>query len=562
MIFNLINGQEYWAVVVAVDQYGNTTNTVTAVGPTYPRNDVPNAVNLQLSVSSEISLGSPFLLEITAEIDQVTATPPGTILITMETDSGTYPIGTSWDPINLTDFADLGVFTSNISGDVTFLAEYNGDIGDEQNRPISSANTATNSVVTVGALFTSSESTYELDWDNETDVRVNLIAINSAQTSMLEGANITWTIFNSSTNTTLTDTALINDGFSQFLVNFPGGGTLFVNLTEPTWIDVESNSIEIMLVTFGSVIDDNETEENETTETPWAPEIMNDVIVDCGEVIIDPSQDQEIDCSITNPNNYTIDVSLEPNGWSNWPSQIEFNLLPGQSEFSLDDSASNTINLRVDLLENISDIGLKSGKILIELRQGPRDYMVPGDKPLTIEIQWVLKGETLDVDPDPNQNNTNQTAASNKENTDNTMLYIGGIGAIAFIGLVVFIIIRIKNSDNEEWDEEDLDLEPKLELQRMAKPLPVGVALDEFDDKTISDETPDRPDFIADFEEEDEEISLDEESDDESGKVYEETSDEDSEITVDEHGTEWYEDEIGAWWYRDAGKEDWSEFVE
>ena len=46
------------------------------------------------------------------------------------------------------------------------------------------------------------------------------------------------------------------------------------------------------------------------------------------------------------------------------------------------------------------------------------------------------------------------------------------------------------------------------------------------------------------------------------GENYEETTEEDSGITVDEHGTEWYEDEVGVWWFRDPGEEDWAEFVE
>jgi hypothetical protein len=50
------------------------------------------------------------------------------------------------------------------------------------------------------------------------------------------------------------------------------------------------------------------------------------------------------------------------------------------------------------------------------------------------------------------------------------------------------------------------------------------------------------------------------ESDEE--EVYEEEHEEDSGITVDEHGTEWYEDEIGVWWFRDPGLEDWEEFIE
>jgi hypothetical protein len=558
LITGLVDGQSHWAAVVAIDFYGNTTNTVSAVGPAYPRNDVPNAVNLQLSVSPVISLGSPFLLEITAEIDQLSSTPPGAISITMVANSGSHLIGTDWEDINLTDFAELGVFSADINGTVTFWANYSGDLGDNQNRPISSATTSATSVVTIGAVFTSNHSIYELDLDNETDVKVNLVAINSEHTSMLEGASISWTAYNSSTNTTVTDTAQISNGFSQFLVNLPGGGTLFVNLTGPEWIDVESNSLEIMLVPYGSNIEDNETE-NETNQTVWYPEVMDDVVVDCGVVIIDPSENQEFDCTITNPNNYSIDVSLEADGWSDWPTKIEFNPSPGQSEFALEAFASTSIEIRVDIIENISEPRLNNGKIEIDLRQGPRDYMTPGDRPLTIEIQWTLKGQDIPIDVNEPENNTDDGTSNSDKTSSNTMVYVGGISAVAVIGLGVFIVLRIRNSDHDEWNEEDLDLEPELKSDRASKPLPVGVALDDIDDKTISDETPDKPDFIADFDEEDD---YSEEMEEEAEEQNEEASNDEPGISVDEHGTEWYEDEIGVWWYRDKGEEDWSEFSE
>ena len=557
LITGLIDGQSYWAAVVAIDSYGNTTNTVSAVGPTYPRNDVPHAVNLQLSVSPVISLGSPFLLELTAEINQLPTTPSGTISITMVSNSGSHLIGTGWEAINLTDFADLGVFAADINGPVTFLANYGGFLGDDQNRPISSATTSTTSVVTIEAVFTSDHSIYELDWDNETDVKVTLLALNSQHTSMLEGANISWTAYNSTTNTTVTDTAQISNGFSQFLVNLPGGGTLFVNLTGPEWIDVESNSLEIMLVLYGSNIDDNETD-NESNQTAWAPETMDDVVVDCGIVEIDPSKDQDINCSITNPNNYSIDVSLEADGWSDWASEIEFNPSPGQSEFILEAFASTSIEIRVDIFANLSELGLNNGQIEIDLRQGPRDYMTPGDRPLTIEIQWTLKGQDPITNPEVPENNTNNNTGDSEKTSSNTMVYVGGVSAVAVIGLAVFIILRIKNSDLDEWNEEDLDLEPEPESDRAAKPLPVGVALDDISDKTIIGETPDKPDFIADFDEEDYVEELEEETEEQN----EETSNDESGISVDEHGTEWYEDEVGVWWYRDKGEEDWSEFSE
>ena len=33
-------------------------------------------------------------------------------------------------------------------------------------------------------------------------------------------------------------------------------------------------------------------------------------------------------------------------------------------------------------------------------------------------------------------------------------------------------------------------------------------------------------------------------------------------ITMDDDGTEWYEDEVGVWWSREQGMDDWVEFHE
>ena len=68
------------------------------------------------------------------------------------------------------------------------------------------------------------------------------------------------------------------------------------------------------------------------------------------------------------------------------------------------------------------------------------------------------------------------------------------------------------------------------------------------------------------FKKHDEEDSYYEENvqeyEEEYEEEYQESSNDDSGITIDAHGTEWYEDEVGVWWYRDPGEEDWSEFVE
>ncbi len=566
IVDDLTDGQEYWVAVVAVNEFGNKTQDVTSVGPTYTRNDDPLDVLLALSVSQSISLGSPFALGITANVDGQEIIPPGDILIEMETNTGTYPISTNWENISHSDFADLISFAGQISGDVIFWANYSGDDGDELNRPISASSVSASSFVTVGAILSSAEQIYELDWENETSVRVDLTAINSTQQSMLEGASFTWVAHNETSGNQSSGNGIIENGFHQFVVSFNESGTLYVNLTSPAWIGGGSNTLQLSLVTYGSTVENNQTEENQTTETPWAPTTMLNVILDCGDVIIDPSEDQELNCTITNPNNYSIEISLEADGWSEWSEYILFEPPSGQSDFTLAGSESKNLEIRVDIIQNLRDNMLSSGLIQVDLRQGPANYTSPGDRPQTIEIQWTLIEETIVVEPNPQQNNTNQTVDTNdSSSSDNTMLILGGVVGLAVIGLVVFIVLRMRNSDFEDWDEDDLDMEPDIiAAQRVSKPLPVGVALDEFEDKTIVDETPDRPDVINEFDDSDDYIQdsadTSEEYAEEEYSEYEESDD--SGVSVDEHGTEWYEDEVGVWWYREEGQEDWSEFVE
>lgn len=345
-------------------------------------------------------------------------------------------------------------------------------------------------------------------------------------------------------------------------------------MTEPVWVSTGQGPLEIDLIPYGANVEENETEGNDTNQTTWTPTVMNDLTLDCGQVIVDPSLVQEIDCTITNTNNYSIQVSLEPDGWSQWLDFITFEPSPGQAEFVLTDGASSVIEIRIEVLQNLSENALTNGLIQIDIRQGPLDYTSPGDKPLTFDIQWTLIGEDPVVNPGPDDNNDDKNTVSDDTSSGNNMMIFGGVGALAVVGLVVFIVLRIRNSDLDEWGEEDLDMDPEMKTDRVSKPLPVGVALDEFEDKTIVDETPDRPDFISDFDDDDDYVETLESGDDEFEaeeveeteeeyqEEYTEESEDDSGITVDENGTEWYEDEVGVWWFRDPGEEDWAEFVE
>lgn len=149
-----------------------------------------------------------------------------------------------------------------------------------------------------------------------------------------------------------------------------------------------------------------------------------------------------------------------------------------------------------------------------------------------------------------------------EEKSSSNVVLFGGIGAAIFaLAAVGFILYRKASADFEDesfYEEEDAFLEDDDEPVE----IPQGKPLDEFEDKTISAEPEiiERPgdSLISEVTESNEDIPEDEP---ESEEEVEETEEDDG-ISVDEFGTEWYEDEVGQWWYREEGAEDWSEYNE
>jgi len=153
-----------------------------------------------------------------------------------------------------------------------------------------------------------------------------------------------------------------------------------------------------------------------------------------------------------------------------------------------------------------------------------------------------------------------ETTPDGEEKSSSNVVLFGGIGAAIFaLAAVGFILYRRASADFEDesfYEEEDFSEEESEPVE-----LPQGKPLDEFEDKAISAEPEiiERPSdsLISEVTESNEDIPEDEL---ESEEEVEET--EDDGISVDEFGTEWFEDEVGQWWYREEGAEDWSEYNE
>ena len=101
-------------------------------------------------------------------------------------------------------------------------------------------------------------------------------------------------------------------------------------------------TIKVLILYHGVYRTTSENETNQTTN--WSPSTMGEVTVDCGDVEIDPDNLQEISCTITNPNNYSITISLEPEGgWSEWSNFITFAPSSGEEEIMIEEFANKAI---------------------------------------------------------------------------------------------------------------------------------------------------------------------------------------------------------------------------
>jgi len=558
----LTDGQPYWAAVVAVDSFGNRSNSVISVGPAYPRNDTPLVVDLSINVSEEISFQSPFELEVIGQIDGNNINLLGDLLVEMETNLGTFTIANTWEGITLDSFSELVENSSQIYGEVTFWANYSGHSGDEIERPKSISSTSSTVMVNVVADFYADKETLYVDDQNMTSVNISLQSLESTQQNLMETVEYEWVAFNTSSNQSISGNGLFSSSNQEIAFAFNGGGTIFINLTSPEWIDVSSSHLQLTINSFQSDTNENDSNSNSSTDVDWQPNEMSKLVIDCGQIIINPESDEMIVCNASNPNNFSVDFTLVPDGWSDWSEFIEFSPRQSQTTYSLIGLSSIDIEIQVNILQNLSANSLLFGNIELDWVQSPTNYDTLQNIPYTENIIWNLIEENEVIDTDSDNNNANQsTPVSKAKSSSDNLILIGGVGAVAVFALIVIIILRIRNSDVEDWDEDDLDMEPDLKSKETSRPLPVGVALDEFEDRTITDESPDRPDIISDFDTaQDNEVTERVEE-----EIYEDTYEEedyDSEISTDEHGTEWYEDEVGVWWFREEGQEDWSEFVE
>ena len=251
-------------------------------------------------------------------------------------------------------------------------------------------------------------------------------------------------------------------------------------------------------------------------------------------------------CTITNPNPFEVSVEILLGD----QGAIEFTL-GTQTPYIFAANESTTMTFSV-------------------IRNGPSTGLFAGDMnvPWTItstatewsledtdigEFIWNLESEIID---NSGTDTNNTTPTPTKSNTP----MIIGIGAFIVLAIIAGAVIVLRPKD-EDFDFEDEDWVEEEELPATKEPSTSAVpktnkTLDELkaEGAIIEEDAPSGPssqlfdevDGGTEYHSEVEEI--------------EETEQSSDGITVDENGTEWYEDEVGVWWYREQGWQDWAEW--
>ena len=568
------DGQQYWVAVAAIDTYDNATLPLPFAGPTTVFNNTYIDSQLELTVTSGPTSASENVLESNSQMlvsvyahylddsQQNVAIENAQLEMTMTYGTDTLVLnGQSdsngqWVVIDVDSLHDATIpqtlldYSANPDGVVSIDVSMQAiEIVDTQ--PYSSATTSDSMGTAISVELEGPASPVDMDANDAIDINITLSAVDSANPAhqaSLEGTTILWEAFNdSSQNASMSGSETISTGKIRIASSFENMSRIEFTVDPGSRIIFGTTTFTVSLNEYTVPTQNNETNE---TETEWVPTSIQSVTIACESATILTNQqaaDDPIDCLVQNPNPFSVDVDISV---TENPSLFKTS---GTISIAANESATVSFVPKYEdpLWARQDDAGVEN-QFSIQLRTSSPDYELPGEP--IVENDVVTWTADLFVEV--------VTTPDGEEKSSSNVVLFGGIGAAIFaLAAVGFILYRKASADFEDesfYEEEDTFLEDDDEPVE----IPQGKPLDEFEDKTISAEPEiiERPgdSLISEVTESNEDIPEDEP---ESEEEVEETEEDDG-ISVDEFGTEWYEDEVGQWWYREEGAEDWSEYNE
>ena len=570
------DGQQYWVAIAAIDGYDNATLPLPVAGPTTSFNNTYINSQLELSVSSGpvgasdnvLESNSPLFISLyayylddtqqevaieNAELEMVMTYGSDSLTLNGQSDSNG-----QWVAIDVENLHDSSVSQTLLDFSATSGGVVNIDVSMQaievvDAQPFASAMASASMGTAITVELAGPPASVDMDANDAIDINITLTAtdsVNAAHQNSLEGTTILWDAFDGlSENATMSGSETISTGKIRIVSSFANISRIDFTVDSGGRLMFGTTSFSVFLNEYVVPVQENETNE---TVTEWVPTSIQSVTIACESATIltnKQAADDPIDCLIQNPNPFAVDVQtliLDDVKLFNTPAVIRI-------EANASENLSFVPKYEDRNWDRQSDSGVEK-QITIELRTTSPDYEIPGE-PSQSEHDVIWTADLfveVQINPD------------GEEKSSSNVVLIGGIGAgVLVLAGVGYVLYRRASADFEDeafYEEQDEFIEEEDEPIE----IPEGKPLDEFEDKTISAEPEiiERPgDSLISEVTESNTDPLEEEP-----EVEEEASTEDSEeddgISVDEYGTEWYEDEVGTWWYREEGAEDWSEYNE
>jgi len=614
------DGVALWVAVVAVEASGSSNPSVTAVGPVFSMNNNPMVTSIALSIDDYNSDGDsptdkPWInadseFTITAILEGE-GTPISGASITLEiiqaddySNNVTYSDLITNEDGTITKDIDWGshihTMLNSFGGAVIISAKYDGMSGNDSIReqlPVEETLDAW--VVVEGQFFVVGGNAWPVDQNGGIVLEVRLLSDNQDEQSLFDELSIKW--LSTKDSNTISGGSVELDEYGQTTVeisNMAQGGQVQIWIDVETdledWMKVDMTALTVALSEYqggtGSLDPDADgilgdadlcpatsfEERNQVDEDGCGPSEQSQSLAapslsceDNWEIPNSPDQStNDLQCTFTNTNSVYVSVSIME--W-NTPDGMAIDVTCPTDPFALGPAdgtiSSATCTFYPTITQNIpksvdtpvSSIISFNASIENAGGAGAGGYL---DSIVTFEISYNLIGMTYiqtNATVDNTDTNTNLSQNSDVSGTNIDIMEYAPIAGGILLGLVLLLIIsrliRRRGDDDDDIDYDDdyglFDDGSATDIDSLlggARPLITG-ATGKDQGRSIGKQMP----TIG------RSVGRSGESESYQDDTYETTEEG---YSVDEDGTEWWEDENGQWWYRTTEMEDWDAWNE
>jgi len=590
----LVDRTDYWVAVVAYDEYGNTSEQFSSIGPVHTLNNSLRLSELTLNLSTSGHHDSTsFVMSALDSLDlTVTLTSEGETLpsqdLSLHIVAGDFAYSMQgvtdengvWYAVSVDDLTELSATFSDFIGAATITVDYAGTAGSASIQPADQSSLILSGMGALRASLTHSSEPVDLNETGSYSVEALITPELSSQSSILANVEYDWQLTNETGDIIDSGSVEVRGGKVSLSGTSDAHGLLsFAPSEGQDWFSVTPDTFSFSFAAHVSNETGNETENQTTNQTdnqtnePVFPDVTLAGTFSCQTATYaweENGTDSPITCSIINPNPFAVQVGFT---WKNIPTtpppiSFEPSLLPSSGPV-LTIPANGTLEVEFTPVRNGPSDGLFPGMqgvgyelSLTCLDDGTDNCtgMMSSSAATEGEIQWTLS-EPLTLP------NTDSGDTSNDSSKGGSGALVGGIIAILVLAGVgiAFVLLRSRPEEDDDWFEAFDELDETEDSAPAPTPRS-SRSLDEIrnsGDEFIAGEPPeerrrtlfDEVDGRGTVEDYDHEEEFESEDDTDEAT-------EDDGISVDENGTEWWEDEEGVWWYREEGWEDWAVWEE